>query len=281
MMVLAALVVAAAPRLSAQTMNGWSMVTRYVSDSGRGPTAPTTVAIEVAGSKMRMEFSGRDAEGMYLLIDNTAGTMTSVIPAQQMAIKMDFPGVGVGISGLMKTSVRGDPTIDVEDLGPGENILGLPTRRYHSRTAYTLVITIGDQSCEKTFVTDGEQWMTSSTPQTASAMKTLMSVSGGQNSSAAMKALADATQAKMPGVMLRTIATSTTTTASGESSSVKVRSDVTSFGATEIDTARLVLPAGFNVRDTSEMMKNLGSSAYSAGIIDGVRRYVCGGKAEQ
>jgi hypothetical protein len=279
-----AIVVGAVPPLLAQSVSGWTLVTRYVSDSGSGNAAPTTVAIDIAGDKMRMEVSGpmmRGVSGVYLLIDGAAGTITNVMPAQKTAMTMDIPGVGGGVTGLVKASIKGDPTIDVEELGPGENILGLPTRRYHSRTAYTLVMTFGDQSCEKTIVTDGEQWMTPGTTPLAAAMKTLQSLSGGQVASAAMRALADATRAKMPGFALRSIATSTTTSASGESTSVKVSSDVTSFGAAEIDPARLATPAGFNVMDTRAMMKELDPSMVSAAITDAVRKSLCGGKSSK
>jgi hypothetical protein len=253
------------------------MVTRYVSDSGHGPTTSITVAIEVAGDKMRMEISSAmfpAAAGIYMLIDGAAGTITNVMPTQQMAMTMDVEGV----TGIVRFSIKGEPTVDVEDLGPGENILGLPTRRYHHRTVYTLVTTLGDKSCEKTVVTDGDQWMTPSTKLSESAMKTLLDVNGGQMTPPAMRVLAEKARVKMPGVLLRAILTSTTTTPAGEASSVKVQSDVTSFGSMEIDPARLAPPAGFNMMDTREMVKEMDPSMIAGALSDATRRAMCGGK---
>ncbi len=278
----AVLLTCAPGALFAQKIPGWSIVSRFSVDSGRGAAWAVTMAMEASGDRLRVQVNSTSpaaAQGMYMIFDGATGTIINVLPATRTSMVMDLSGPMTGLAAMVKTSLKGEPTIEVEDLGAGEAILGAPTHRYHSRTVYTMVSSIGDVSCEKTESSDEFVWMTPNTATSVSVQKAMRGVVGGRWTQPAMTSLYAMRQKKMPGIELRQSGVVKTVSSTGDSSSVRVTYDVTTFGEVSLDADRLAAPPDFEIMDMRETMRDMDPAMVSSALVDAMRRSICGGKA--
>jgi hypothetical protein len=215
--------------------------------------------------RMSLDVAGAPAAstGLYMILDGSAGTMTVVMPGMNMATVSDLTSLGA--NPMVRTEMKGEPTLQVEDRGPGERMLGMSTRRYHVRSEYTMVMIMGSDSCSRTDTDDLDVWTTTEielTPTLASAMSMLRDrVAGG-----GLARLATAKQEKMKGVQLAVVGTQTLRSGSGWSMVARSKAEVTSVVRADIDNSRFTVPAGYNTMDVREMMAGMDPATMAAAM---------------
>lgn len=112
-----------------------------------GPQANTTT-VRVLDGKARIDVvrggAANVAEGGWMLVDADAGSMSIVDPAKKRVMVMDSLASlagGMADMGMMQMTVT-DTSSRVEDLGAGEQVLGLATHKYRVRIGYTMNMTV-------------------------------------------------------------------------------------------------------------------------------------------
>ncbi len=258
-LLLVALPVSIAAQATPTPAQGWMQASRTVTDSGanRG-TFTIATRTEMLNGKMRMtnEISSSPAlaRGMYSIFDSDAHTVTNVLPSSRWASITDMAALA-GVAGIVKFEVVGEPTLDVQDLGPGDPILGYATRHYRYRTDYSMKYTIGDSTCTRRLVRSTEAWVAPDLVMGPHGMAAdMMRITAG-SSPLVVTGFADKIdpliQSKMKGTALKTIAQRPNSMIPGDSANIVATMEVTEL-AHGVDPSIFEIPSGFQLTDTRE-----------------------------
>lgn len=282
LVVLTVLCVAPLAPAAAQSDPGWTITTKMslTSDSA-GPT-PTEMKIEVTKDHMRVSITGTafrgPAAGMYMIFDGTHGTATSVLPSTQVAVIADMATLTNGANRFVKLDIKGEPTVQVHDLGAGQPMLGMPTHRYHVTTQYTTVLTMGAESCEKTYISDGDSW-TTTTIDVATSLADAVSSMMGMGANAGLAKLHALRQSTPKGFALKWVGTSTTRSGNGKTVVSRGTTEVTEVAKSEIPSSRFTVPSDYRTTDVRNVAGRMDSSLMakamsSEAAVEGFKR-VC------
>lgn len=251
--------------------DGWTYTMNITIDSGNADRRISmAIRQQITASRFRMEHvqvsgmsAGNGAEGMYTIINDADSTMTSVIPGQRVATVMGLGtifGVGAAMRPTMTSHVT---TTAMEDLGPGDKILGHATRHFRYATAGTIDMTIMGQTCSQRVDGTTEVWLAPDVdllPAMSAAAKHFGNMG-------AVDALGDQFQlgTKMPikGAALRTISTNRHLDSAGHTTTVTSTMELVELQHGPLDAAIFTAPSDYNVMDMREMMKQL-----PAGMLD-------------
>ena len=154
--------VAATATLGAQSPHGAGYTTVTTSDTS-GHKTTTSLRTEILGDKYLSTITsngGPRPVEMTTIIDSIAGTMTSIMPAQSMAMIMARSLLQASPMSGITIDFDGQPTTEVVDLGAGERILGYATHHYRNTAAYTMKVTIGGETCTRLSHDVAEVWTT-------------------------------------------------------------------------------------------------------------------------
>jgi hypothetical protein len=184
-----------------------------------------------------------------------------------MAMQMDAQMLAGGMQNMASMLGMGMPTIsdvsvEVQELGAGETMLGLATRKYRVRQRYTTSGGMGGNAQPERHDDVSEIWMTTSMPGLSDGLQKFVDVlgsmfaGGGQGAS---KELADAMKGKVPpGYPLKTIVTSTVSVGSTPGRPTTTTLEVLDVTKTNINASEFDVPAGIQVIDPAMMMRGRG-----------------------
>ncbi len=158
-----------AARLSAQSsgkVDGWTIAVRSTADSdGVTSRMPMINHLYISDHQVRSEraqekFRDLDPKVDFAIriTDDTAHTTTLIVTSQRRAT--------VSKTTLAPSLTFGDPTsrfltgpmMTMRDLGPGEAILGYPTRKYRITLSYAAHTTFDGHPCQRTSNSVEEIW---------------------------------------------------------------------------------------------------------------------------
>jgi len=265
--------------LHAQAVPGLTMKMRLSVDSAGGLASNTTLSMETAGDRMRMWFNGAGGsplEGIYVLYDGSAGTMSTVLPASRQVTVTRMEDLAGGMMPIMKMALKGDAAIDVADRGAGDAILGRATHRYHLSVAYTVTLKLGDVSCDRVVTQDEDIWSSADVTLSDGLHRAFRNALGGSFSMLDALKVNTMLHEKIPGLWLRSSGTTTTRLASGSTETVKGSAELTELAAAPIDPARLVPPKDFQILDIAAMMANIDPALMAGAVSDATRAKLCG-----
>lgn len=272
----ASLLVIVATAAPAQTSPGWMYTTNVTIDSGTAKRSSMAMKYQVTARNLRMEFvqvSGMAeaglVEGMTQILDDRDSSMTTVMPAQHMAMVMhlnDLLGNSPGFRAAMTPKIEPHVTSsNVEDLGAGERILGHATHRYRITTTGTIDVTIMGRTCTKR--TDGveEMWMAPDV-DLMPAMQTMMKHYG-SSTGAGVPDLQQlgASGPHLKGTALRTVSRTAATDATGKAVPVTTTTEYVELSQAPIAASVFVVPADYQIMDTRKLMADI-----PAGVMDSV-----------
>lgn len=230
-------------------------------------TAPMGMTIKLAGDKMRFEMdmaammasmSGGQASdesammnGAYMLAQGD-GRIAVVLPNFKNPMS-GGTGWGMVMSGDMlanqakqsgaTTGLPGDFTVTLNDIGPGEAILGHPTRHYKMTFESK-----GSSSPDNGVV---ELWMATDMNDIAAGYKKFGEAFGNSFFSGGSEKKGDAIADKMPaGLPLRMTVSGTST-----NGSEMMKMEVTKAEKSKFDDKDFEVPAGIQLMDMSGLMK--------------------------
>ncbi len=270
---------------AAQSNQGWVFTTTTTTDSAKGDTPKTMVIqMELLGPKYRIGMTGNSFPnamgGIYMIVDSTAGTMMTIMPAQSMAMIMDTAMLAMAKPTYTMSDV-GTPNLKTEDLGAGEPVLGHPTHHFRTTSVTEMKYTFGDESCSKKSKIVAELWTTNEpdVPDLEDVMKRMARNSGpGAPDDAAAKIQALA-RGKVQGKLLMQTMTTSVPTAKGDSVTSHMRMQINEMKRREIDPADFEAPAGYHTMDMREMMKGMDPSMLSdamAATNASMKKSMCG-----
>jgi hypothetical protein len=250
--------------------DGWTYTMNITIDSGNADhRISMAIRNQVTATRYRMEMvqvsgAGRtnDAEGSYSIVNDADTTMTSVMPTQHMAIVVSLGGMfgaGAAMRPTMKSHVTTTP---MEDLGPGDKILGHATRHFRYSTAGTMDITIMGHACSQRVDGTTELWVAPDVdllPATSAAAKHF----GMSAVDALGEQLQSGTKLPIKGATLRTISTNRNMDSTGHTTTVTSTMEFVELQHGPLDAALFTAPSDYKVMDMREMIKQL-----PAGMLD-------------
>ena len=243
---------------------GYTMV--MTTDSGGGRKTTFSIGAEVLGGKLRISMKS-DAivatpVDTYMIVDSVAGTLTSVIPAQSLAMVMARPMMSqiAAMPQPVGVEMESSPINTITDLGEGERILGFATHRFRQAMEYTLKITVDGQTCAKPSREVSEIWTTTaaSLPDLTSAIQKFMGTSLPVGFTSKIDSLRNKT---VKGTQLRRFTTITTPSSTGDTIRVHSTMEVTALKPDSVDAGDFEVPAGYNVMDTRASLADMDPAA--------------------
>jgi hypothetical protein len=240
----------------------------------------------VLGSKIRLNMSasgGPAPVDMYMILDSSAGTLTTVMPSRRLAMVAN-PSMGnAGRPALWKMDMGPNPTYEVVDLGAGEPILGRPTHHYRESIAYEALITIGDESCSRRSNQTSDVWVTpqADLPEAGADLQRFANglTSGSPGDfTAKLKALSSG---KWSGLVLKRDGFVRGATPAGDSTTVHTTWQITELKHEVASAADFEIPDGFQIMDTREMMADPAAmadamSAAMSAAKERLKKLMCG-----
>lgn len=223
------------------------------SDSTRDHRQESVDRLWVGQDRVRMETvkvpAGQAREsGVFTIVDAHDNTLKRAHSSDRTASVRAIPGIdGVDKSLAPKIGIAYTKhTID--DLGPGEPLLGHATRRYHISALGTLTLSLGGHSCARHIDVETEVWMASDVDLDAPRLQA-MSVFGVVPFTLAPVPPGDALVASLKGLALRSISTSHSVDSSGTPSVVTTRTEVTKLSRLTGADSMLVVPSDYSLLD--------------------------------
>ena len=237
------------------------VVSMTIAVSAKEVTAPIGMTLKIAGNKMRMEMDvssmlasagGGEASAMMTgayMLAQTDGRIAMILPN----MRNPFGGNGTGMGMIMDAEmIKGqlgqaadsvvkasnDVTVTIDDLGPGETILGRATRRYK----LTHRVTVNGQQESGT----AEVWMASDLAEAEAGFRKFGESFGKSLLGGSSADVENAIFAKMPpGFALRMVATAGTET---------VKMEVTKAQKLSIEEKEFEVPSGIQIMDLAAML---------------------------
>jgi hypothetical protein len=276
--------------LAAQSTRGGEYAMSVATDSG-GRKTTMSMDFKLLGSKLRMSVKSEMAAGpmvdMYIVIDSVAGTMTTVIPAQSIAMVMSSSILSDSTMTPYTMAFAGAPKFDVVDLGPGEPILGHATRHYRQTVAYVQKTTFGADVCSNSVNEVAELWTTTEI-DAPDMMMAMMRFTPAAGRAALVETLDSLRRAKIKGVILRRTSTGSIFTPAGDTMTVRTSWDLTALKPGSVDSTDFDLPLGYTVMDTRQAMAGMDPDIIKQGMVAGqahlaeeLKKTVCGGRKPQ
>ncbi len=267
-------------------VQGWHIVAKVIVDSGvTGRQNVGTMVTEVANDMFRLRMSSsalrNGSDTIDMIIDSTAGTLTSVESRTRVAIIMNAVSANQTGPVPVKMELADNPSYAVEDLGSGEAILGQATHRYRETLQYDTRVTIAGESCTKHTKLVTESWVATASdmPDVAA---TLQRLSGGVNSDMQQdiqKKLAAAQRDRPKGARLRQVGMTNDPVSGTDSLTRRTQWQISELRHGPIPAADFRVPAGFQVTDLrAQIAKDTAHApSLSPEIVARMRKRLCGG----
>lgn len=248
---------------------GWTYALNITVDSGFGAAKRGAMAMryQTTASALRMEIlqvagaanaatMGANIEGSYTLINDADSTYIMVLPSLHAANIMVNPVRMMAKQDLPKVEAN-RASLQVEDLGAGEPILGHATHRFRIKTVGSMTVTVNGKRCTRPMDGETEVWVAPDVDIT-SAMRSMVSHYGfdvpdsGAYTSSGMP---------MKGVPLRTKVRSVVKDASGGSRTIETTVEYVELSNAPLDSALFTVPADYRVMDMRKQMAGLMEAA--------------------
>jgi hypothetical protein len=206
--------------------------------------------------------------GSYLLVRGAEQQVVLVSPRDRQAMVLSAEALGSGIgamtnNALIRVTMR-DPRFAFEELGPGERLLGMPTRRVRIISGATTEARVFGRTSRTTDTTVTEVWIA---PRPAGVDAAALrgwarSFGGGvRRTNAALAAqMAGYEQRYGDGLALRSVAVTRTADEKGRARVDTVRMEVTELSRDRVDPALFQMPAGYATADVGAMATAADSS---------------------
>ena len=227
---------------------------------GRGGAGETLTFMaahgQFADGKSRLDITeslspgGPMGPGTYMIMNTTKGTMTMVDPAKRQYVEMNpgemaksAAGLQQAMGGMMKQELSG-VRVNLEELGAGETIEGYATLKYRLSQDYTMKTSMMGRTTEMVQHSTTDLWVA---PKLDGIMNPMArpAASAATGPMAALTAEVTKAYAKMrPGVMLKSITTSETTT-SGRSNKSTMTMTLSNVKRTSISPSVFEVPSGY------------------------------------
>jgi hypothetical protein len=245
-----------------------------------GRTTSSTERFAYSGMRARMEVGSdsllRATGGMYMIVNVADSTVISVMPTLRSAMIMRVPrNAGSALGDEGKMSVSDVTKSQIEDLGPGERLLGRDTHHYRITRAATLTTTFSDRTCSIKKDQTEDVWIATDPAASAAiraAERQLGALFGATRSSGeSWSDVFDRAAPNRPprGLELRSITRNNGSGADAKPDSSVYAREYTALSQAPVDTSIFAMPAGFTVQDMRGMQgvdAGVGNKMRGAGL---------------
>jgi len=266
---LGALALLVAFQAGAQAPVSYTMT--ITTDSGTGRPEVSVEHVKAANGMVRLEMVPGDSAvralmaGSYMLLAESSDTIVTVLPSSHMMVSRSstaspFP------PGLVAMHRTGAPGLEVEDLGDGPVIAGLPTHHYRVTIDGDVEVTVDTTHCNRHVHVVTDTW--NATGVELPDLLTKRFVAGVMQGVGAQRAAESAAllAQQPPGVALRK-----ESVAEGVTSRVEV-SDIRHEA---IDPSVFALPTGYTMMDPTVMTRMMDNPAMRANIASVLKARMC------
>jgi hypothetical protein len=242
---------------------GWMWAMNITVDSGRGSPQETSIRFQIADRHQRIDIlktpaAPEVASGMYMLMDATDSTMTTVMPAMNTAMVMNPRGMFATGLPTPRWTVKALKKSEVADLGAGERLLGHDTHRFRVTQLATMTLSMLGQTCDKEMNVVSELWTATDIDGDAFE-KSMASMTEGLVGSPAVNELKSMTRNYPKGFALRVIAKQVEPAEDGKPGTIATTMETTEIAHAPIDEAAFKVPDGYHTMDMRGMAKEPGT----------------------
>jgi len=253
----------------------WSYTLKIAGDSNGSALPETTVRQWVSARRIRMELANAAmaaASGSYTVFNAADSTISMVIPAYQ-AVTVTPSGFALAMAKSARPKTETHLTSNsLEDLGPGESILGHATHHYRVTTVGTIKLTLGGSSCDRRVDSQTEAWVAPDIDQRA-IVKPLVDMGMAPSD---MVPQWDSAMAKLPtGIPLRTVITSRGTDRDGKALTVKRTLEYTALAHVPAADSVFATPKGYQVMDMRGDPSLLAAASSGTQFMDARFKVMC------
>jgi hypothetical protein len=206
------------------------------------------------------------ADGAYVLVDS--GAVLVVSPKERRILRYAFADLDRGAAALVAnapgtTTAIGDVAVELEPLGAGQPMLGLPTTRWRLTQDFMIQTASGLVAHDATDHVVAEYAIAAETPGLANPFARFgrLALAGGEFAALASRT-ADATARMGRGAPLQIVATTTSTDDRNQVTTTVRTMRVTDLAPATVDDARFASPPDYQVLDVG--VRARAASAQSA-----------------
>ena len=251
----------------------------YVFMSGRATVTSKHGRLDI--DEASKERGAMGEKGGYFLYDDTS--MMIVNPKDKQILKFTFDDMEKGMSAFgsntpgMRIAIT-DVAVSVEQLGPGEQLLGMSTTKYRVTQDYKVAMKVAFMNRNSTEHIVQDYWMADEKSGFANPFARMGGVrpAGGGAFAELMTKTAEANAKMGKGIPVKTLTTTTSTNDKGEKTTNVATMEVTELHAGNVDDAQFVPPADYQVMDMGEQTRAMAAQmeqakAAKAGQADGAQ----------
>ena len=254
-------------RISGQVTEANGKTRDYVVMSGRATVTSKNGRLDI--DEAAKDRGAMGEKGGYFLYDQTS--MMIVSPKDKQILKFTFDDMEKGMSALaanapgMRIALT-DVAVNLEKLGPGEQVLGMSTTKYRVTQDYKLAMKVAFMNRNSTEHIVQDYWMADEKSGFANPFARLggMRNIGGGAFAELMTKTAEANAKMGKGIPVKTITTTTSTNDKGEKTTNVATMEVTELHAGDVDDAQFVPPADYQVMDMGAQTRAMAEQAKAA-----------------
>ena len=254
-------------RISGQVTEANGKTRDYVFMSGRATVTSKHGRLDI--DEASKERGAMGEKGGYFLYDDTS--MMIVNPKDKQILKFTFDDMEKGMSAFgsntpgMRIAIT-DVAVSVEQLGPGEQLLGMSTTKYRVTQDYKLAMKVAFMNRNSTEHIVQDYWMADEKSGFANPFARMGGVrpAGGGAFAELMTKTAEANAKMGKGIPVKTLTTTTSTNDKGEKTTNVATMEVTELHAGNVDDAQFVPPADYQVMDMGVQTRAMAEQAKAA-----------------
>jgi len=249
-------------RITGQTTEPNGKTKDYIVMSGRAMVTSKAGRMDIdTASKERGAMADK---GGYILYDPTS--MMIVSPKDKQVLKFTFEDIEKGMGAVaanmpgMRIAIT-DVAVNLEKLGPGEQLLGMGTTKYRLTQDYKIAMKVAFMNRNSTEHIVQDYWMADQKSGFANPFSRMGSARpiGGGAFAELMTKNAEATAKMGKGIPVKTVTTTTSTSDRGEKTTSVTTMEVTELQSGNVDDAMLVVPADYQVMDMGAQTRAMGA----------------------
>jgi hypothetical protein len=254
-------------RISGQVTEANGTTREYVVMSGRATVTSKNGRLDI--DEAAKDRGAMGEKGGYFLYDQTSMMMVS--PKDKQILKFTFDDMEKGMSAFaahtpgMRIAVT-DVAVNLEKLGPGEQMLGLSTTKYRVTQDYKLAMKVAFVNRNSTEHIVQDYWMADEKRGLTNPFARMggMRTIGGGAFAELMAKTAEANAKMGKGIPVKTLTTTTSTSDEGEKTTNVATMEVTELHAGPVDDALFVPPADYQVMDMGAQARAMAEQAKAA-----------------
>lgn len=268
---------------------GLTFTIRSTTSTPDGASTPSSTRVQFLDGVLR--FDGEDSKdernrsaygaGSYWLVNTAERTMVVVIPSRRQYWEAKFDSTaGVVLQAMAATTVITDIEVSGSALGSGGIVNGYPTKWYRITTSFAEAATDDSQDQRKKVRAVEEMWVTETLADVPDPMEAFTrafgrkgavpSTAGVGTVNELMQKRGDVQRKLFKGLPIKTVVTTTETTADGQTEETST-TEIVDLKRVELDPATFRVPDGYAKVDLNTLVREAAKEAVKESAKDAAK----------